>query len=105
MKPFEEMTKAEKMKVLEQDYLERKLQETAELYKREKRKEKLKRLGIASIGTLLVLMIIALFVGFVVMAVTEPAGTERTKSIVGAVIFGIVNVGILYGLIYHSLKS
>lgn len=42
MKPFEEMTKAEKMKVLEEDYLERKKQKDLKSKQKEQRAKRLK---------------------------------------------------------------
>ena len=103
MKPFEEMTKAEKMKVLEEDYLERKKQEEERLQRKEMRKERWGKFGVVIITTLLLLALIASFVALVVSAVFEKDTGERTKDIIGAVFFGLVVLGSLIGLIYSAL--
>lgn len=102
MEDFSKMTKAEKMKVLEEDYLERKEKEKFELHERQRRSEKWQRIRI-SIGILMIMLaLFTLFVGFVVAAVIEVE--DRGESIAGAVVFGIMNVFILYAIIYNSFK-
>lgn len=103
MKQFEEMTKAEKMKVLEEDYLERKKQEEFELQRKEKRKEKWSKFGITFAIVLSILVLFASFVILVVGAVIEQDNCERTKDIVGAVFFGVIIIGILFGMVYSAL--
>ena len=101
MKPFEEMTKAEKMKVLEEDYVKRKAQEEIKLRKQEQRKEKLVKIGISALVTLLVMCLVALIVIMIVSAVIEKDAGQKQKCIAGAVIFGVGFVGLMWGIIYQ----
>ena len=103
MKPFEEMTKAEKMKVLEEDYLERKKQEEEKLQRREARIDKLKTIWTAILFTVMMCLVIYTIGLFVWKAIVDVE--NRTEAIIGAVFYAMMTVAILYGLIYHSLKS
>ena len=105
MKPFEEMTKAEKMKVLEEDYLERQEKEKEKLQRKERRQEIWLNIGKATVITLLILIMFASFVALVVGAVLEKDAGQRTKDIVGAVFFGLVSVLFVFGLSYCIIKD
>ena len=105
MKPFEEMTKAEKMKVLEEDYLERQEKEKERLQKKERRQEMWLNIGKATVITLLILIMFASFVALVVGAVLEKDAGQRTKDIVGAVFFGLVSALFVFGLSYCIIKD
>lgn len=99
MKPFEEMTKAEKIKVLEEDYLERQKQEEIKLQRKEQRAKRLKRHAYTWFAMLHTLMFLTAFIAFVVCSVTEGGG----EAIAGAVFFGLMSFGWLYLIIYYSI--
>ena len=99
MKPFEEMTKAEKMKVLEEDYLERKKQEEIKLQRKEQRAKRLKRHAYTWFAMFITLAFLVSFIAFIVCAFTEGGG----EAIAGAVIFGLMSFGWLYLITYYSI--
>lgn len=105
MKPFEELTKSEKLKVLEEDYLKRQKKEKERLQRKERRQEMWLNIGKATVITLLILTMFASFVVLVVGAVLEKDAGQRTKDIVGAVFFGLVSVLLVFGLSYCIIEN
>lgn len=99
MKPFEEMTKAEKMKLLEEDYIERKKQEEIKLQRKEQRAKRLERHAQTWLAMLITLVFLTAFIVTLVFSITEPIG----KNIAGAVIFGLMSFGWLYLITYFSV--
>lgn len=101
MKPFEELTKAEKLKVLEEDYLKRKAKEK----QKEQRKQKLGKIGLVTVITLLILVLLGLFVVMVVESVITKDYQMQVRCIIGAVFLGIINFCIVYGMVFNLLKE
>lgn len=99
MKPFEEMTKAEKMKVLEEDYLERQKQKELKLKQKKQREKRLKRHARTWFTMVFTMIFLTAFISFIVLSVTRPIG----EHIAGAVVFGLMSFGWLYFITYFSM--
>lgn len=101
MKPFEEMTKAEKMKVLEEDYIERQKKQK----QKEQRKQKWVKIGLVTLITILVLSLFSLLGVMVVESVIAKDCQMRVRCGVCAGFLGILNFCTIYVIVFNLFKE